>query len=233
MEHVCTCRSQVYDICIVPIAISYDRLLEESLYAYELQGRRKPAESTSGLLKAAAILRDNYGTVTVTVAEPISVREYFSRCVDVFVAFGHLNVCFSRRTSLSRFVHALEPDVHFNLTSAEIYGIRRLGHYIIKVQQHNTRVGVWPLVCTAMTRWNEYGELIALFHLHCFPLAETIWHKNDIVKRVHCLLRLSHALGKPIHVEKSVEEDIDKALRLHGATVCTSTEGAEDFGSDN
>ena len=86
VRRVYSYRSQVYDIYIVPISISYDRLLESSLYAYELQGRRKPAESTSGLLKAAAILRDNYGTVSVTVAEPISVREYFSRWAELFAS---------------------------------------------------------------------------------------------------------------------------------------------------
>lgn len=126
-------------------------------------------------------------------------------------------------------MHALEPDVHFNLTSAEIYGIRHLGHYIIKVQQHNTRVSVWPLACTAMTRWNEYGEFIISLRFDSFPLSETTWRKSEIVRRVHCLLQLSHALGKPIYVEKSVEEDIDKALRLHKMVVYTSTEGVNEI----
>lgn len=35
------------DVCFVPISISYDRVLEESLYAWELFGVPKPKESTS------------------------------------------------------------------------------------------------------------------------------------------------------------------------------------------
>ena len=40
-------KSHIPDIMIVPCSISYDRVLEESLYAYELLGVPKPKESTS------------------------------------------------------------------------------------------------------------------------------------------------------------------------------------------
>ena len=40
-------KSQVPDILVIPISISYDRVLEESLYTYELLGVPKPKESTS------------------------------------------------------------------------------------------------------------------------------------------------------------------------------------------
>ena len=35
------------DIMILPVSISYDRVLEEKLYAYELLGVPKPKESAS------------------------------------------------------------------------------------------------------------------------------------------------------------------------------------------
>ena len=38
---------QVPDITIIPVNISYDRTLEEVLFAYELLGIAKPKESTS------------------------------------------------------------------------------------------------------------------------------------------------------------------------------------------
>lgn len=38
---------QVPDITIIPVNISYDRVLEEVLFAYELLGIAKPKESTS------------------------------------------------------------------------------------------------------------------------------------------------------------------------------------------
>ena len=40
-------KAELPDIMIVPISISYDRILEESLYAYELLGIPKPKESAS------------------------------------------------------------------------------------------------------------------------------------------------------------------------------------------
>lgn len=39
--------AQVPDVLFVPINISYDRIFEESLFAYELLGVPKPKESTS------------------------------------------------------------------------------------------------------------------------------------------------------------------------------------------
>jgi glycerone phosphate O-acyltransferase len=75
------CSSQVYDIYIVPISVSFDRLLEAHLYADELRGTPKPKESTGKLVAAAHVLRQDYGDVWVTVAEPISVREYFKKFV--------------------------------------------------------------------------------------------------------------------------------------------------------
>lgn len=40
-------KREVFDTYLVPISISYERILEESLYAYELLGVPKPKESTS------------------------------------------------------------------------------------------------------------------------------------------------------------------------------------------
>lgn len=40
-------KSEVFDITLIPISISYDRVLEESLLANELLGVPKPKESTT------------------------------------------------------------------------------------------------------------------------------------------------------------------------------------------
>ena len=40
-------KAELPDTMLIPITISYDRILEESLYAYELLGIPKPKESTS------------------------------------------------------------------------------------------------------------------------------------------------------------------------------------------
>lgn len=40
-------RGEVFDVSVVPVSISYERVLEEALYARELLGVPKPKESTS------------------------------------------------------------------------------------------------------------------------------------------------------------------------------------------
>jgi glycerone phosphate O-acyltransferase len=40
-------KAELPDTMLVPMTISYDRIVEESLYAYELLGIPKPKESTS------------------------------------------------------------------------------------------------------------------------------------------------------------------------------------------
>lgn len=40
-------KGEVFDMSVVPVSISYERILEETLYARELLGVPKPKESTS------------------------------------------------------------------------------------------------------------------------------------------------------------------------------------------
>ena len=40
-------KAEVPDVMLVPISISYEKILEESIYAYELLGIPKPKESAS------------------------------------------------------------------------------------------------------------------------------------------------------------------------------------------
>ncbi|XP_061846909.1 dihydroxyacetone phosphate acyltransferase isoform X2 [Colius striatus] len=77
-------KREVFDTYLVPISISYEKILEESLYAYELLGVPKPKESTSGLLKARRILSDNFGTIHIYVGQPVSLRT---------LASGRINRC--------------------------------------------------------------------------------------------------------------------------------------------
>uniref|UniRef100_A0A8C3WQU0 Dihydroxyacetone phosphate acyltransferase n=1 Tax=Catagonus wagneri TaxID=51154 RepID=A0A8C3WQU0_9CETA len=67
-------KREVFDTYLVPISISYDRILEETLYAYELLGVPKPKESTTGLLKARRILSEKFGNIHVYFGDPVSLR---------------------------------------------------------------------------------------------------------------------------------------------------------------
>uniref|UniRef100_A0A5S6K4Q5 Actin, cytoplasmic 1 n=1 Tax=Xenopus tropicalis TaxID=8364 RepID=A0A5S6K4Q5_XENTR len=67
-------KGQVFDTYIVPISITYERVLEESLLAYELLGVPKPKESTSGMIKARSVLHQNFGSIHVYFGVPLSLR---------------------------------------------------------------------------------------------------------------------------------------------------------------
>ncbi|XP_066533576.1 dihydroxyacetone phosphate acyltransferase [Hoplias malabaricus] len=67
-------KGEVYDVSLVPISISYDRVLEETLLAHELLGVPKPRETTTGLLKARGVLQEDYGCMHVVFGKPVSVR---------------------------------------------------------------------------------------------------------------------------------------------------------------
>ncbi|KAI5706260.1 hypothetical protein M8J75_006390 [Diaphorina citri] len=73
-----TGKSLVKDLTIIPVSISYDRPLEESLFACELLGIPKPKESTSGFIKAVNTLNEQYGKICMDFADPISVRQFLA-----------------------------------------------------------------------------------------------------------------------------------------------------------
>ncbi|CAJ0968113.1 unnamed protein product [Ranitomeya imitator] len=64
------------------VNISYEKILEESIYAQELLGAQKSKESTSGLLKARKILNDNFGNIHIYIGRPISLRSMASERIN-------------------------------------------------------------------------------------------------------------------------------------------------------
>ena len=63
------------DLYLVPVSIHYGRIAEESAYDAELSGATKQRESFGALLKARSVLKQRHGTVYVSFAEPMSLRE--------------------------------------------------------------------------------------------------------------------------------------------------------------
>lgn len=61
-------KGEVFDITLVPVSISYDRVLEESLLAQELLGVPKPKESTK-----------------VVISPPL--QEFFLVCTGIISGF--------------------------------------------------------------------------------------------------------------------------------------------------
>jgi glycerol-3-phosphate O-acyltransferase len=63
------------DLFFVPVAISYERLVEESSMIEELEGGEKRPESVLGLVRARKYLQRRFGSVFVNFGEPISLAQ--------------------------------------------------------------------------------------------------------------------------------------------------------------
>ncbi|RXG60579.1 Dihydroxyacetone phosphate acyltransferase [Armadillidium vulgare] len=137
----CWIRAKLPDITIVPISISYNRTLEEKLYAYEMLGVPKPKESTSGLLKAMRILKEKFGTIYVHIGKGISVSKFLSPRVD-----RHLNV---------------DPFYLSSLSPKEFNACESLAFHVLRVLQNNCVVSVWSLACVGLIRalWAGFWSL--------------------------------------------------------------------------
>ena len=61
------------DLLFVPVAITYERLVEEGSMVEELEGGAKQKESTFALVRARKLLRRRFGSVFVNLGEPLSL----------------------------------------------------------------------------------------------------------------------------------------------------------------
>lgn len=62
------------DVCLVPVSIGYERVVEEGAYSRELSGAEKEAENLSGLLKTTKVLKSRYGRLQTSFGAPVSLR---------------------------------------------------------------------------------------------------------------------------------------------------------------
>ncbi|MBN1226483.1 MAG: 1-acyl-sn-glycerol-3-phosphate acyltransferase [Deltaproteobacteria bacterium] len=67
------------DLIFVPASINYDRILEESSYIKELQGKAKEKENFRQFFRARKLLRKRYGKIYIKFNDPISLKLYLSR----------------------------------------------------------------------------------------------------------------------------------------------------------
>lgn len=74
------------DIYFVPIAVSYEQILEQKAYEQEKTGSEKSKENAGELLKVRKIFNKKYGKVYIEFAEPISLKSYVEeRQIDLSI----------------------------------------------------------------------------------------------------------------------------------------------------
>ncbi|KAJ8396195.1 hypothetical protein AAFF_G00020620 [Aldrovandia affinis] len=125
-------KGEVFDVNVVPISISYERVLEEALYARELLGVPKPKESTSGLLKARRILSEDYGSIHVYFGQPVSVRS---------LAQGRINR--SQYNLVPRHIPAKPSEDALDFVSDTAYRL-------VRKQEENMVLRPWVLIAAIL-----------------------------------------------------------------------------------
>ncbi|RNA09855.1 dihydroxyacetone phosphate acyltransferase-like [Brachionus plicatilis] len=128
------------DIYFVPISLTYERLLEETLYSNELLGIPKPKESVSGLVKARTILNQSYGSIFVNFSRPISLREI------LFLTNG---------PSPSNSSNLLNPSFIFELNKDQFKQIESFSYLILIRMLHNQIIQPISIICTCLLLRNR------------------------------------------------------------------------------
>lgn len=68
-------RPRGHEVTLLPISLAYEQVAEEGVYARELAGGAKKAESLGQVLKARSVLRYRFGKAYLRVGEPVAVSE--------------------------------------------------------------------------------------------------------------------------------------------------------------
>ena len=67
------------DLHIIPVTISYDRVLEGETFPFELLGEEKVKESLGRMLRAFKVINMNFGDICVNFGKPISLVDFEAR----------------------------------------------------------------------------------------------------------------------------------------------------------
>ncbi|XP_061756778.1 dihydroxyacetone phosphate acyltransferase [Nerophis ophidion] len=191
-------KGEVFDVLLVPVSISYERILEEALYARELLGVPKPKESTSGLFKARKILREDYGSIHVYFGQPVSVRS---------LAHGRVDRC------------------QFNLTPRHIPArpsmetqrfVNDAAYSLVRTQEQNTVLKPWVLLASLLLQ-NQAATAGAMGQ-------EAVMALEQLTGKALWLRDLSRQYGAFLHWPDHLPplEVVSSSLSLHGGLVRVS-----------
>eukprot|EP01117_Protostelium_nocturnum_P019428 TRINITY_DN8428_c0_g1_i3.p1 TRINITY_DN8428_c0_g1~~TRINITY_DN8428_c0_g1_i3.p1 ORF type:complete len:1163 (-),score=522.34 TRINITY_DN8428_c0_g1_i3:54-3542(-) len=109
-------QNKVPDLTIVPVSISYEKVLEAELYSNELLGEQKIKESFSGLLKARSILKTNFGRVNIIANAPISAKAFIEKNVSQKPNFNPYKDEADKKQLTSDLAYAITSSLNQGLT---------------------------------------------------------------------------------------------------------------------
>ncbi|XP_061900801.1 dihydroxyacetone phosphate acyltransferase [Entelurus aequoreus] len=191
-------KGEVFDVCLIPVSISYERILEEALYARELLGVPKPKESTSGLFKARKILREDYGSIHVYFGQPVSVRS---------LAYGRVDRCQFNLTPRHIPARPSEETQRF---------VNHAAYSLVRTQEQNAVLKPWVLLASLLLQ-NQAATAGATGQ-------EAVMALEQLTGKAVWLCDLSRQYGAFLHWPDHLPplEVVSSSLSLHGGLVRVS-----------
>ncbi len=178
------------DIYLIPISLTYERLLEELLYSNELLGIPKPKESVSGLVKARTILNQCYGSIFINFSRPISVREMLYRLTSVN----------NLRPSMS-----LTPSFVFELTADQNKSIESLSFLVLIEMQRQQIIQPISLIATVLLHSVQYSIDLTSLIKQCQSLKRLL---NNLGVKVYW------PLGEHSSLNRTHENQLDEMTNI-------------------
>jgi glycerol-3-phosphate O-acyltransferase len=71
------------DLVFAPIAIDYDRIMEEKSHSKELKGHKKTDEKMADLLEGRKVLKRKYGRMYVSFSDPFTLKDIAAGITDI------------------------------------------------------------------------------------------------------------------------------------------------------
>jgi glycerol-3-phosphate O-acyltransferase len=162
------------DLFFVPIAITYERLVEEGAMVEELEGAKKETESMLGLVRARKYLQSRFGSVFVNLGEPISLADALGDRRLRLASSQKPEVLAEKRAFIevlgNRIVERINWAVVPNATSVAACGLlgeRRRGLFrpdlVRRMQEVVDLLRLQDVKLTPALEWNEgsFNEAIA------------------------------------------------------------------------
>jgi glycerone phosphate O-acyltransferase len=143
----CILNGQVDDIYAVPISITYEKLLEETIYANELIGAQKFKESLPNLVKNLhTITNQCYGTIIVNFLKPMSIKELLYR----------------KEFDLQQPRLTLMPSYNFQLEKDELEAISAMAQTISVAISNGKIIMPISIICTLLLQSRKNNEAISM-----------------------------------------------------------------------
>jgi glycerol-3-phosphate O-acyltransferase len=184
-------RSQARPLVFVPVYIGYEKLMEGSTYLAELHGRPKKSESLLDLVRAARVLKRNFGRVHVNFGPPLALAGFLEtqhpgwRDDSAEPQSPWLRAAVdATATTLARDINAL----------AVINPVNLLALTLLSTPKHTADVGLLRKQIEHvqyLAREAPYGDTVVACEM---PAAEVI----DYVRRLDLVQAVPHPLGEMV-----------------------------------